>query len=74
MVVDFDTVKEAFVYYLDNIAEDSDIEYYQQLTGKNIYDVTEKDIIFSIFENVFDVKHHLYEVIRRADGQIIRTH
>jgi len=30
------------------------------------------ELIGMVFENVFDEKHHIYKVVKQADGKILR--
>ena len=69
----FDTAKEAYLYYLEHFATKEDFEYYKDCSGKNLREIADNPkLIGMVFENVFEVDHHIYKVVKRADGQILR--
>ena len=69
----FDTAKEAYLYYLDHFATKEDFEYYKICADKELKDIADDpELIGMVFENVFEDGHHIYKVVKRADGQIIR--
>jgi len=65
----FETAREAYLFYLKNFAESEDFTYYKDCAGIELESVTDEKIIFSIFENVFNKKHHLYKWVKRPDGK-----
>jgi len=69
----FDTVKEAYLYYIEHFATKEDFEYYKDCAGKDLKDIADNpELIGMVFENVFNEKHHLYKLIKRTDGKILR--
>lgn len=69
----FNTVKEAYLYYLEHFATKEDFEYYKECAGKDLKDIADNpELIGMVFENVFNEKHHLYKLIKRSDGKILR--
>lgn len=69
----FDTAKEAYLYYLERFATKEDFEYYKICAGKELKDIADDpELIGMVFENVFEDGHHIYKVVKRADGQILR--
>lgn len=65
----FDTVKEAYLYYLDNFATEEDFDYYKKIDGKDLRECFDNEaLIGCIFDNVFSPSHHLYKVVKRKDG------
>jgi len=69
----FDTAKEAYLYYLEHFATKEDFEYYKICADKELKDIADDpELIGMVFENVFEDGHHIYKVVKRADGQIIR--
>lgn len=67
----FNTAKEAYLYYLDNFATPEEDEYYVECCGKHLREVADNErVIGCVFRNVFNIKHHLYRVTRRHDGQL----
>jgi hypothetical protein len=70
----FDTIKEAYLYYLEHFATKEDFEYYKQCAKRDLKDNADNpQLIVLMFENVFNEKHHLYRVVKRVDGKTIRT-
>lgn len=69
----FDTIKEAYLYYLKNFATKEDFDYYKECCGKSLEDIADdEELIGYAFDNVFNEYHHLYKVTMRNDGKIIR--
>lgn len=69
----FNTAKEAYLYYLEHFATKEDFEYYKQCSGKELKDIADNpELIGMVFENVFEDNHHIYKLVKRADGQILR--
>ena len=69
----FDTVKEAYLYYLDNFATENQpfvvTEPYKKIDGKDLRECSDNEaLIGCIFDNVFSPSHHLYKVVKRKDG------
>lgn len=50
----FPTIQEAYNFYLDNYAIKEDYEYYKNLCGLSIYEITNPKIMECIFINVFE--------------------
>ena len=70
----FDTVKEAYLHYLDHFATEEDFEYYKDCAKKDLRDIADNtNLIGLVFENVFDEKHHIYQIFEREDKQICRS-
>lgn len=68
----FTSGKEAYLYYLDNYATQEDFEYYNECSGKSLYDIADNDkLIASMFRNVFDEKHHLYIIVKNKEGTVV---
>lgn len=69
----FNTMKEAYLYYIEHFATKEDFEYYKDCAGKDLKDIADNpELIGMVFENVFNEKYHLYKVIKRSDGKILR--
>ena len=67
----FDSAKEAYLYYLNNFATKEDFEYYKKISEKDLKDCADDEkLIGCMFDNVFNPSHHIYEVGKRKDGQI----
>ena len=70
----FDTIKEAYLYYLNNFATKKDFKYYKKCANKDLKDIVDNaELISLVFDNVFNQKHHIYQVFDREDGQICRS-
>lgn len=70
----FDTIKEAYLYYLEHFASKEDFEYYKECSGKDLKEIADNPLLIGmVFENVFPEKHHLYKVIKAKDGRILRS-
>jgi hypothetical protein len=69
----FDTVKEAYLYYLDHFATKEDFEYYKECANKDLREIADDiNLIGMMFENVFNEKHHIYKLCKRSDGYVCR--
>ena len=69
----FNTAKEAYLYYLEHFDTKEDFEYYKQCSDKELKDIADNTkLIGMVFENVFENNRHIYKVVKRADGQILR--
>lgn len=61
---DFDSLAEAYIYYVDNFATPEDDNYYFGCCGMHLKDIDiNSRLVDCMFRNVFNQKHHLYEVI-----------
>ena len=70
----FDTAKEAYLYYLDHFATKEDFEYYKDCAKKDLRDIADNtNLIGLVFDNVFNEKHHIFQVLEREDGQVIQV-
>lgn len=67
----FDSVKDAYLFYLNTYATSDDFKYYSDCCGKSLYDIADNNnLIASAFRNVFGLKHFLYAVTTDDLGNV----
>lgn len=72
----FDTVKEAYLYYLDHFATEKDFKWCESCgTSREKMRTFADDpqLVQCQFDNVFNERHHIYIVKFREDGQLVRV-
>lgn len=70
----FETVKEAYLYYLDNFATTDDFEYYKNCCGRDLREnVDDIHLIACMFDNLFNERHFIYKVEKNSVGTDIRV-
>lgn len=70
---EFDSSKEAYLFYLDHYAAQEDFTYYKECCGMSLYDIADDKRIAAVFRNVFSPKHHLYCIVKNKAGTLVPT-
>ena len=57
-----------------NCMSKEDFEYYKDCAKKDLRDIADNtNLIGLVFDNVFNEKHHIFQVLEREDGQVIQA-